>query len=387
MNQGLLSVAAALVATISFPAATRAQEQGTATEGPERVPARAGDFTLKVEPGVALPLSHPQSELFEVGGSQTVKALWALNPSFDLGPSMSFLYLPADAPSSEAGIAWTFGGGVRFKRAHHAPDNDGFYALSPWVDIDALYVRTGELNRAGFAAAVGLSVPVGAPRAVWLGPFVRYLQILQGTRSGDFDNRDARVLSLGLSLEVGSRLERVRHPAVTAPVAQGVCPEAVACPDRDGDGVPDVVDRCPDVAGTVEGLGCRNFEKIVVRPDKLELKERLYFGWNQTTLQEQSFPVLDEVVQALNDNKNFRVQVEGHTSSEGTEAHNQTLSEGRAQAVLDYLVAHGISKDRLSSKGFAAKVPSDTNETAAGRESNRRVEFVVHFLILDDGSK
>jgi outer membrane protein OmpA-like peptidoglycan-associated protein len=386
MNQRLLSVAAVFVALISLPSAASAQEQTTA-EGPERVPARAGDFTLKVEPGVAVPLSRPQSELFEVGGSQMIKALWALNPNFDLGPSVSFLYLPADVSSSEAGIAWTFGGGVRFKRAHHAPDNDAFYALSPWLDIDALYVRTGELNRAGFAAAAGLSVPVGAPRAVWLGPFVRYLQILQGTRSGAFDNRDAKLLTLGLSLEVGSRVERERHPVLSAPVARGVCPEPVACPDRDSDGVPDVVDRCPDVAGTVEGLGCRNFEKIVIRPDKLELKERLYFGWDQATLQEQSFPVLDEVVQALNDNKNFRVQVEGHTSSEGTEAHNQTLSEGRAQAVLDYLVARGISKDRLSSKGFAAKVPSDTNETSAGRESNRRVEFVVHFLILDNGSK
>jgi outer membrane protein OmpA-like peptidoglycan-associated protein len=81
------------------------------------------------------------------------------------------------------------------------------------------------------------------------------------------------------------------------------------------------------------------------------------------------------------------VQVEGHTSSEGSDDHNQTLSEKRAAAVLDYLEAHGIAKERLVSTGFASSVPVDTNATIAGRENNRRVEFVVHFIILNDGSK
>jgi outer membrane protein OmpA-like peptidoglycan-associated protein len=53
--------------------------------------------------------------------------------------------------------------------------------------------------------------------------------------------------------------------------------------------------------------------------------------------------------------------------------------------VLDYLVAHGVAKSRLVSKGFSSSVPLDTNTTAAGRENNRRVQFVVHFLLLDDG--
>jgi hypothetical protein len=94
-----------------------------------------------------------------------------------------------------------------------------------------------------------------------------------------------------------------------------------------------------------------------------------------------------EVVQALNDNKSFRVQVEGHASSEGGDDHNQTLSEKRAEAVLNYLVTHGIDRERLASKGFGSSVPLDTNETIAGRENNRRVEFVVYFTILNDRSK
>jgi len=81
------------------------------------------------------------------------------------------------------------------------------------------------------------------------------------------------------------------------------------------------------------------------------------------------------------------VQVEGHASSEGGDDHNQTLSEQRAEAVLDYLVTHGIDKGRLASKGFGSSVPIDTNETVAGRENNRRVEFVVYFTILNEGTK
>jgi outer membrane protein OmpA-like peptidoglycan-associated protein len=372
------------IAVLMLASSARAQEG--VEDGPQRLPARAGTFALKIETGVAVPLSSPQARLFDVGGGQTVKALWSLSPYWDVGPSVTFLALPAADGVSEAGTAWTFGGGVRLKRPHHAPDDDSLFAISPWVDLDALYVRTAGLNRPGFAGAVGLAVPLGADRTFWLGPFVRYLQILQGTPSG-FDNRDARVLSVGLSLEVGSRVRReTRYVPATVSTVE-VEKETPLCPDRDGDGVPDQVDRCPDVPGTTAAFGCKDYEKIVVKPDKLELKEKLYFAWDQATIQEESFPALDEVVQALKDNRQFRVQVEGHSSSDGADDHNQSLSSRRADAVVEYLVARGIARERLASKGFASSAPRDTNATAAGRENNRRVEFVVYFTILGDGAK
>ena len=89
------------------------------------------------------------------------------------------------------------------------------------------------------------------------------------------------------------------------------------------------------------------------------------------------------MVQALKDNRGFRVQIEGHSDSSGPDERNQTLSEQRADAVLRYLRDHGIAGERLSSRGFGSSEPSDSNKTAAGRESNRRVEFVVQFIILD----
>jgi outer membrane protein OmpA-like peptidoglycan-associated protein len=367
----------------------RVQADELGGTGSTRLPARAGDFSLKIEAGAAFPVSVPQSRLFDVGGGQTLKGLWALNPYWDIGPSVTFITLPSESPRLESGEAWTFGGSVRLKRPHHSPDGDKYANASPWVDVDALYVRTGDLDRPGFAAAVGLAFPIGNERVFWLGPFLRYLQIIQGTPSG-FDNHDARILSLGLSLEVGSSVKRDSYAAPTPADTSNIFTarkESPACPDGDSDGVPDTVDRCPSVVGTLDSYGCPTYTKIIVRPDKLELKEKLYFAWDQATLQEQSFPVLDEVVVALKDNKDFRVQVEGHSSSDGAAEHNRTLSERRATAVVDYLIAHGISKDRLVSKGFASSVPLDTNDTAAGRENNRRVEFVVFFKILDGGAK
>ena len=353
------------------------------------LPPEPGDFTLKVETGVSFPMTDPQARLFNTGGSQTLKALWALNPYLDLGPSATFLALPAEASSREVGTSWGFGGSVRLKRPHAAPDVNGLGSISPWVDLDALYVRTGGLNRAGLAAAAGLSVPVDESRVFWLGPFVRYFEILQPNHAG-FDNHDAKIISLGLSLDVGTGMKRelVVLPS-TDPIPPAVPvkqPDAVACPDRDNDEVADKVDHCPDVAGPVNNWGCPMYEKVVVKRDKLELKEKLYFAWNQAVIQEASFPVLDDVARALKDNKGFRVQVEGHTSSEGSDDHNQTLSEKRAEAVLSYLAEHGVERERLISKGFASSAPIDSNATPEGRENNRRVDFVVNFIILNDGS-
>jgi outer membrane protein OmpA-like peptidoglycan-associated protein len=349
------------------------------------LPAPAADFGLKIEPGVSVPLTAPQSRLYDVGGSLSLKALFGLNKYLDIGPSVTLLQLPAEAELTEPGVAWTFGGGARLKRPHDAPGGSaGFYAISPWAEADALYVRTGVLNRPGFAVAAGLALPIGETRTFWVGPFVRYLHILQPNRAG-YDNHDAKLLSVGVSLEFGAGRER-SHAAVAAAEVRTPTHETLSSPDGDKDGVPDTVDRCPNVVGPVDSGGCPEYKKVVVKRDKLELKEKLYFAWNQATLEAASLPVLDEVVQALKDSPDFRVQIEGHTDSSGADDHNQTLSEQRAETVLGYLVEHGIAKERLVSKGFSSSVPSDTNNTLAGRENNRRVEFVVNFNILNDGS-
>ncbi len=343
----------------------------------------AVDVSFKVEPGITVPLSAPQSQIYGTGVSQTVKALFGVTSFLDIGPSSSFTLLPNRTEGQESGIAWTIGAGLRLKRPHDATT---FYGVSPWLDADVLYVRTGPLNRPGFDAAVGVSVPIGVTRTFWFGPFIRYLHIGQPGREG-FDTRDAKLLTFGLSFEVGSGIPR---PASQLPEQLTCGPSTPAtasgCMDTDGDGLSDAIDRCPEVTGPVENWGCPNYKKLVIKKDKLELKEKLYFAYDQATLEDASFATLDEVVQALKDNKGFRVQIEGHTDSSGTKEYNQTLSEQRAVTVLDYLASHGIARDRLVSKGFSSSVPTATNVTVEGRENNRRVEFVVFFNLLNDGS-
>jgi outer membrane protein OmpA-like peptidoglycan-associated protein len=354
--------------------------------------ARAQDVGVKLEPGIAIPLSAPQSRIYDVGGAESLKLLFGLTPYLDIGPTASFLMLPAAAAGGESGVVWALGGGLRIKRPH---DAKSAYGISPWLDADALYMRTGELNRPGFDAALGLAVPLGRTRAFWAGPFVRYMQTLQPDRAG-FDNRDAKILIVGISLEAGAGIERPREPTpapaeiVTKEVVvtkEVIVPKDVPyCADQDKDGVPDSVDRCPDVAGTAEAWGCPKYEKVVVGAEKLELKEKVYFAFDKATVKPDSYPLLDQVVKVLLDNKSFYVRVEGHTDSVGTIEHNQTLSKQRAAAVTEYLAAHGVPKDHLTSQGFAASVPLDTNKTAAGRENNRRVEFVLKLNTATAGS-
>jgi outer membrane protein OmpA-like peptidoglycan-associated protein len=349
--------------------------------------AKAVNFSLKLEPGIAIPLSAPQSQIYDVGGGQSLEALFGINRYLDVGPTAFFLFLPAENKLAASGSVWGFGGGLRLKRPHDALTARG---LSPWFGADFFYIATGDISRPGFDAALGIQAPLGKYRAVWMGPFVRYVQVIQPDHVG-YDDRDAKILTVGLSFEIGTR------PIHPSPTEMAMCgstevrtetetQQVISCPDSDGDSIPDTIDRCPDVPGEMENWGCPHYDRLIVRRDKLELKEKLYFAWDQAKLEDASFPVLDEVVRALKENKSFRVEVEGNADSSGPEEHNQTLSEDRAQAVLGYLVAHGVAKDRLGSKGLSSSKPLDTNATAAGRENNRRVEFVVRFAIVKPGS-
>ena len=129
----------------------------------------------------------------------------------------------------------------------------------------------------------------------------------------------------------------------------------------------------------MDNWGCPAYEKIVVQKDKLELKEKLYFAWDQATLEDASFPVLDEVVQALNDNQSFRVQVEGHTSSEAATTTTRPSPRSAREAVLDYLAAHGIAKDRLSRRASARRPARHQRHHCRPREQPaRRVRRQLH---------
>jgi OOP family OmpA-OmpF porin len=92
----------------------------------------------------------------------------------------------------------------------------------------------------------------------------------------------------------------------------------------------------------------------------------------------ESVQILDEAVDTLKRYPDIHVEVDGHTDSKGSDAYNQRLSDRRAKGVYDYLAAHGVDAARLDGpKGFGKTQPIDTNDTAAGRQRNRRTELKV----------
>lgn len=162
--------------------------------------------------------------------------------------------------------------------------------------------------------------------------------------------------------------------------------ELEGCPDADGDGIPDIDDKCPKDPGPVQNDGCPVGEAPIVEieTERLSLKDMINFDTGKSTIQPGSKRVLDEIAAVLKAHAELkRIRVEGHTDNVGGQAYNLDLSERRARAVVEALVTRGIARDRLSSAGFGFSRPIASNATAFGRAKNRRVEFTI--LLENEG--
>jgi outer membrane protein OmpA-like peptidoglycan-associated protein len=100
------------------------------------------------------------------------------------------------------------------------------------------------------------------------------------------------------------------------------------------------------------------------------------FDTGRATLKPGADRTIDRLAQALKDNPNTKVQIEGHTDSVGGDDYNMALSERRAEAVSDALRMRGVPSDRYEAKGLGKDFPVASNSTAEGRQQNRRVEII-----------
>jgi outer membrane protein OmpA-like peptidoglycan-associated protein len=90
--------------------------------------------------------------------------------------------------------------------------------------------------------------------------------------------------------------------------------------------------------------------------------KNIYFDFDKTTLKKESFVELNKVVDFLKQNGSVEIEIAGHTDSKGADDYNLSLSQGRSQAVVDYLIGQGVDSSRLSAQGYGEGKPLETND-------------------------
>lgn len=138
--------------------------------------------------------------------------------------------------------------------------------------------------------------------------------------------------------------------------------------DTDGDGIPNNLDDCPDTASgePVDATGCAIFGGVL---------DGVNFASGSDELTDEAQSVLNDAADALLKYPNVNVEVQAHTDSQGAADYNLDLSKRRALATVRYLMLRGVPSEQLQARAFGESKPIESNDTAEGREANRRVEF------------
>lgn len=142
------------------------------------------------------------------------------------------------------------------------------------------------------------------------------------------------------------------------------------------DALPDTVDS------VVTDAPGKTVSEFTISPDSLQVGStfvlhNIFFDYDKSTLLQQSYNELQQLLALLKEYPEMRIEVRGHTDGRGSVDYNNRLSENRAKAVVDFLVSKGVDQRRLQYKGFGKSMPIDSNATEAGRARNRRVEFRI----------
>lgn len=151
------------------------------------------------------------------------------------------------------------------------------------------------------------------------------------------------------------------------------------CPDldNDSDSVPDGDDQCPNELGPVDNGGCpKAYENVRVTTRAIRIDQEIFFQTARSRIRRRSYSLLNTVAEVLRDFPDMTVEIQGHTDNRGSDRFNLRLSNQRAEAVRQYLAEQGIAAARMTARGYGETRPVETNRTAEGRASNRRVEFV-----------
>ncbi len=168
--------------------------------------------------------------------------------------------------------------------------------------------------------------------------------------------------------------EEDKCPTVAGVARYQGCP----IPDTDGDGTNDEEDKCVTIPGPKDNFGCPIIPEEIKKKVDVAAKNIL-FVTGSAKLQTKSYKGLNEVVQIMKDNPGMSLAIDGHTDNVGTEEKNQILSDNRANSVKAYMVSKGIDESRITAQGHGEMEPIADNKTAAGRQQNRRSEMKLSY--------
>ncbi len=121
----------------------------------------------------------------------------------------------------------------------------------------------------------------------------------------------------------------------------------------------------------------KNIQLLPVNPGSKVVLRNVFFDSGKSTLREESYPELNRLAEAFKLYPNLVIEISGHTDNVGSASYNLSLSQKRAQSVVDYLISIGVPATHLIAKGYGESQPYTSNDTKEGRQLNRRVEAKI----------
>jgi OOP family OmpA-OmpF porin len=285
---------------------------------------------------------------------------------------------------------------------------DAMKSVIPFAKAGAGYETVNNetaANQDGFFldAGAGLKVPLSESFAFKAEAI--YVAKIANTHNSHTDNNLMGLV--GFTYSFGALQQKAAPKKVVIPkkkvVEEVVEKEVIIVPveiDSDKDGVFDKVDKCPNTPlnTKVDANGCPVDndqdgvlndndlcpktplgEKVDKNGCPLTINLHITFANNSAVVPANASANLDKYAKFLKINKNYSAKIVGYTDSRGSDNYNQKLSEKRAQAVMNDLIAKGVNPKQLSAVGMGKLNPIATNKTAEGRAKNRRIEAELSY--------